>query len=60
MQSHILYVAVFVPLQKKFDSATEKYGAEIVVDDGIHPCLYGQTIIADRYGYSRKSRAILV
>ena len=43
------YGAVFVPLQKKFDSATEKYGAEIVVDDGIHPCLYGQTIIADEW-----------
>ena len=33
MQSHILYVAVFAPLQKKFDSATEKYGAEIVIAD---------------------------
>lgn len=43
------YGLLFVPMQEKFDKATEKYGAEIVVDDGIHPCLYGQTIIADEW-----------
>lgn len=43
------YGLFFVPLQKKFDEATKKYGVETVVDDGIHPCLYGSLLIANEW-----------
>lgn len=38
-----------IPLQKKMDEAVEKYGTDVVIDDGLHPCLYGSVIIAKEW-----------
>lgn len=43
------YNFAYITLQEDFDKAVEKYGSDIVVKDGVHPCLYGATIIAKKW-----------
>lgn len=38
-----------IRLQKTIDDAVEKFGTEVVVDDGIHPGLYGSLLIAEAW-----------
>lgn len=39
----------FIALQKRFDEAAAQYGAEYVLDDGVHPTVFGNTIIAEEW-----------
>lgn len=39
----------FIPLQKKFDEYSEKYGAKPYLYDGVHPNVAGATLIADEW-----------
>lgn len=41
--------AVFVPLQKKFEEAAEKYGNEYWIWDGVHPTVCGHQLIANEW-----------
>ncbi len=43
------YGLTFVPLQKKFDEAAAKYGAEKFLHDGVHPDVAGAKLIADAW-----------
>ena len=43
------YELVFVPLQKRFDEDAEKYGAETMLYDGVHPSIAGSTLIANEW-----------
>ena len=43
------YDLTFVPLQEKFSSVAEKYGAEFYVKDGVHPGPAGAKVIADAW-----------
>lgn len=38
--------AVFVPLQQLFDESAEKYGEQTCLIDGVHPNVYGCSLIA--------------
>ena len=41
--------AEFVPLQSKLDECAQKYGAEKILWDGVHPTVAGSTIIANEW-----------
>ena len=43
------YGCIFVPTQKKLTEAAEKYGAEHILYDGVHPMLAGAKIIANEW-----------
>ena len=43
------YGLYFIPLQKKFDELSEKYGVKPFLYDGIHPNIAGATLIADEW-----------
>ena len=43
------YNCVFVPLQKDMDEFAEKYGAEKVLYDGVHPDIAGAKIISENW-----------
>lgn len=43
------YDCVFVPLQEKFNSLAEKYGADCYMKDGVHPDPAGAKVIADEW-----------
>ena len=43
------YGLYFIPLQDKFDKASEKYGVEPYLYDGVHPNVAGATLIADEW-----------
>ncbi|MBP5308085.1 MAG: SGNH/GDSL hydrolase family protein [Clostridia bacterium] len=43
------YGLYFLPLQKKFDEAAEKFGVEPYLFDGVHPDIAGATLIADEW-----------
>ena len=43
------YKLHFLPLQKKFDEAAAKFGAEHYLYDGVHPNVAGATLIADEW-----------
>ena len=43
------YKLNFVPLQEKFDLATEKYGVKYYVPDGVHPSVAGAKLIANEW-----------
>lgn len=43
------YGLTFVPLQKCFDDAAEKYGAEYYLYDGVHPAIAGAKLIANEW-----------
>ena len=43
------YGLPLVLLQEKFDKATEKYGAEELLFDGIHPDTAGAMLIANEW-----------
>ncbi len=43
------YGLKFVPLQKKFDEVTEKYGAQYYLYDGVHPDVAGAALIAGEW-----------
>ena len=43
------YGLYFLPLQKAFDEAAEKYGAETVLRDGVHPTVQGSVLIATEW-----------
>ena len=43
------YGAYFLPLQAVLSEAAEKYGAETVLSDGVHPATLGAKIIADEW-----------
>ncbi|MBQ2701825.1 MAG: lysophospholipase, partial [Clostridia bacterium] len=43
------YNCVFVPLQEMLDKAAEKFGAEKVLADGVHPAITGAKLIADEW-----------
>ncbi len=50
------YGLYFLPLQKKFDEAAEKYGPEPYLYDGVHPNVAGAKLIADEWvDYFRKN-----
>ena len=40
------YGLMFVPLQEKFDEASEKFGAQYYLYDGVHPDVAGAALIA--------------
>lgn len=39
----------FIPLQKKFDDAAEKYSPEIYLYDGVHPTVQGSVLLANEW-----------
>jgi lysophospholipase L1-like esterase len=39
----------FIPLQKRLDEAVERFGGEVVSLDGVHPAIFGASIIADAW-----------
>lgn len=41
--------ADFIPLQEDFERLAEKYGAETVLSDGVHPTLFGAEKIAEKW-----------
>ena len=41
--------AYYVPLQAKLDEAAEQFGDEAVCSDGMHPTVFGATIIAEEW-----------
>lgn len=41
--------ASFLPLQKRFDEEAEKYGPGYVLNDGVHPTAFANTIIAEEW-----------
>ena len=43
------YDLYFLPLQKAFDEAAEKYGAETFLRDGVHPTVQGSVLIASEW-----------
>ena len=43
------YGAAFIPLQKRFEEEGEKYGSEYVLNDGVHPTQFANTIIAEEW-----------
>ena len=43
------YGAFFLPLQDVLSAAAEKYGADTVLSDGVHPATLGAKIIADEW-----------
>ena len=43
------YGCIFVPTQNKLTEAAEKYGAEHILYDGVHPMLAGAKIIATEW-----------
>ena len=43
------YGLYFLPLQEKISSAEEKYGEGVVLVDGVHPTLFGASIIAEEW-----------
>lgn len=43
------YNLIFVPLQKTFDEAALKYGAEACLFDGVHTTVFGATLIANEW-----------
>ena len=38
-----------MPLQEKLDEAAEKFGADKVLADGVHPAMCGAKLIADEW-----------
>ena len=43
------YCLYFLPLQEKFNSASEKFGVEKYLFDGVHPNVAGAALIADAW-----------
>ena len=43
------YNLVFIPLQEKFNSLAEKFGAKHYLYDGVHPTVLGARVIADEW-----------
>lgn len=43
------YGLYFLPLQKRFDEAAERFGAEHYLYDGVHPMVAGAKLIADEW-----------
>ena len=43
------YNCVFVPLQEMLDKAAEKFGADKVLADGVHPTITGSKLIANEW-----------
>lgn len=43
------YDLYFLPLQKAFDEAAEKYGADTFLRDGVHPTVQGSVLIATEW-----------
>ena len=43
------YNLYFLPLQKELDNEAEKFGAEKILYDGVHPSIAGARIIADEW-----------
>lgn len=43
------YGLYFVPLQKKFNEMSEKYGVEHYLYDGVHPMVAGANLIAEEW-----------
>ena len=43
------YGLYFLPLQKAFDAAAEKYGAATFLRDGVHPTVQGSVLIASEW-----------
>lgn len=43
------YNLVFIPLQEKFNSLAEKFGAKHYLYDGVHPTILGARVIADEW-----------
>ena len=41
--------AEFVPIQSKLDECAQKYGADKILWDGVHPTVAGSTIIANEW-----------
>ena len=41
--------ACFVPLQATLDEAAAKFGDEVVCSDGMHPTVFGATLIAEEW-----------
>ena len=39
----------FVPLQKRFEEEAAKYGPTYVLNDGVHPTTFANTIIAEEW-----------
>lgn len=39
----------FIPLQKRFEEEAAKYGPEYVLNDGVHPTVFANTIIAEEW-----------
>ena len=39
----------FIPLQKRFEEEAAKYGSEYVLNDGVHPTVFANTIIAEEW-----------
>ncbi len=43
------YDIPFVELQEEFDALAEKYGVKPLLWDGVHPDVFGATVIADKW-----------
>lgn len=43
------YGCYYLPLQRKFDEAVEKLGAEYYIPDGVHPNIGGSSLIATEW-----------
>ena len=43
------YGLYFLPLQEKFNELAQKYGADVLLNDGVHPLIPGATLIADEW-----------
>jgi len=43
------YGLYFLPLQETIDKAAEKFGADKVLADGVHPAMTGAKLIADEW-----------
>lgn len=43
------YGLYFLPLQNAIDEAAEKYGASVVLADGVHPTVQGAVVIANEW-----------
>lgn len=41
--------AAFIPLQQRFNKEADKYGPEYVLNDGVHPTTFANTIIAEEW-----------
>lgn len=43
------YKLAWLPLQKRLDALAEKYGAEFLLSDGVHPTVAGAKVLADEW-----------